>query len=78
MPIVSQAGLSGQTDPENTEWQDSMKREHLQPLTPAAIYARVSSGRQDVYLSVAAQLQAVKDYARGNVKSIASGATPGT
>ena len=30
-----------------------MKR-HLQQLTPAALYARVSSDRQDVDLSVAA------------------------
>ena len=25
-----------------------MKKKHLQPLTPAALYARVSSDRQDV------------------------------
>ena len=29
-----------------------MKKKHLQPLTPAALYARVSSDRQDVDLSV--------------------------
>ena len=36
-----------------------------QPLdaTPAALYARVSSDRQDVDLSVAAQLRALRDYA---------------
>ena len=28
-----------------------MKKKHLQPLTPAALYARVSSDRQDVDLS---------------------------
>ncbi len=28
--------------------EDSMKKKHLQPLTPAALYARVSSDRQDV------------------------------
>ena len=33
-------------------------KKHLQPLTPAALYARVSSDRQDVDLSVAAQLRA--------------------
>ena len=33
-----------------------MKKKHLQPLTPAALYARVSSDRQDVDLSVSAQL----------------------
>ena len=34
--------------------------------TPAALYARVSSDRQDVDLSVAAQLRALRDYAREN------------
>ena len=38
----------------------------LQPLTPAALYARVSSDRQDVDLSVAAQLRALRDYAKAN------------
>ena len=35
-------------------------------LTPAALYARVSSDRQDVDLSVAAQLRALRDYADKN------------
>ena len=35
-------------------------------LTPVALYARVSSDRQDVDLSVAAQLRALRDYARKN------------
>ncbi len=39
---------------------------HLHPLTPAALYARVSSDRQDVDLSVAAQLRALRDYAEKN------------
>ena len=43
---------------------------HLQ-LTPAALYARVSSDRQDVDLSVAAQLRALRDYAEKNGYSIA-------
>ena len=34
--------------------------------TPAALYARVSSDRQDVDLSVAAQLRALRDYAEKN------------
>ena len=46
-------------------------KEHLQPLTPAALYARVSSDRQDVDLSVSAQLRALKDYARANGYSVA-------
>ena len=35
-------------------------------LMPAALYARVSSDRQDVDLSVAAQLRALRDYAKKN------------
>ena len=34
--------------------------------TPAALYARVSSDRQDVDLSVASQLRALRDYAEKN------------
>ena len=34
--------------------------------TPVALYARVSSDRQDVDLSVAAQLRALRDYAERN------------
>ena len=48
-----------------------MKKKHLQPLTPAALYARVSSDRQDVDLSVSAQLRALKDYAKANGYSVA-------
>ena len=47
-----------------------MKRQY-QPCTPAALYARVSSDRQDVDLSVSAQLRALKDYARANGYSVA-------
>ena len=43
----------------------------LQPLTPAALYARVSSDRQDVDLSVAAQLRALRDYAEKNGYAVA-------
>ena len=46
-------------------------KKHLQPLTPAALYARVSSDRQDVDLSVAAQLRALRDYARNNGYTVA-------
>ena len=35
-------------------------------LIPAALYARVSSNRQDVDLSVSAQLRALRDYAGKN------------
>ena len=41
-------------------------KEQVQPLTPAALYARVSSDRQDVDLSVAAQLRALRDFAKNN------------
>ena len=44
---------------------------HAQPPTPAALYARVSSDRQDVDLSVSAQLRALKDYAKSNGYSVA-------
>ena len=39
--------------------------------TPAALYARVSSDRQDVDLSVAAQLRALRDYADKNSYTVA-------
>ena len=48
-----------------------MKKQQFQPLTPAALYARVSSDRQDVDLSVAAQLRALRDYAKNNGYSVA-------
>ena len=38
--------------------------------TPVALYARVSSDRQDVDLSVAAQLRALRDYANKNDYSV--------
>ena len=38
-------------------------KKHLQPLTPAALYARVSSDRQDVDRAVAAQLRALRNAA---------------
>ncbi len=38
----------------------------LHAPTPAALYARVSSDRQDVDLSISAQLRALRDYARKN------------
>ena len=46
-------------------------KKHLQPLAPAALYARVSSDRQDVDLSVSAQLRALRDYANANGYSVA-------
>ena len=42
-----------------------MKKKHIQPLTPAALYARVSSDRQDVDLSVSAQLQGAQGVCEG-------------
>ena len=46
-------------------------RHNLTPATPAALYARVSSDRQDVDLSVAAQLRALRDYAKANGYTVA-------
>ncbi len=43
-----------------------MNNKHPKPLTPVALYARVSSDRQDVDLSVAAQLRALRGYAEKN------------
>ena len=39
--------------------------------TPVALYARVSSDRQDVDLSVAAQLRALRDHAEKNGSTVA-------
>ncbi len=43
-----------------------MKTKQREDFTPAALYARVSSDRQDVDLSVAAQLRALRDHAKKN------------
>ncbi|MCY4618428.1 MAG: recombinase family protein, partial [Chloroflexi bacterium] len=40
--------------------------QELNQATTAALYARVSSDRQDVDLSVAAQLRALRDFAERN------------
>ena len=46
-------------------------KKQVQPLTPAALYASVSSNRQDADLSMAAQLRALRDYAKANGYSTA-------
>ena len=46
-------------------------KKNLRLATPSALYARVSSDRQDVDLSVAAQLRALRDYAKKNNYSVA-------
>ena len=46
-------------------------KEQYQPPTPAALYARVSRDRQDVDLSVSAQLRALRNYAKANGFSVA-------
>ena len=43
-----------------------MRMNDISDYTPVALYARVSSDRQDVDLSVAAQLRALRDYAEKN------------
>ena len=48
------------------------EKKHLQPLTPATLDTMVSSDRQDVDLSVSAQLGTLKDDARANGCSVAS------
>ena len=52
-----------------TDQEETGRRELMNDrldLIPAALYARVSSDRQDVDLSVAAQLRALRDYAEKN------------
>ena len=46
--------------------KEEQKMSERHDYTPAALYARVSSDRQDVDLSVAAQLRALRDYADKN------------
>ncbi|MXX28053.1 MAG: recombinase family protein, partial [Caldilineaceae bacterium SB0668_bin_21] len=46
--------------------KESLHMTERQNPTTAAVYARVSSDRQDVDLSVAAQLRALRDYAQKN------------
>ncbi len=46
-------------------------RKQVQPLTPSALYARVSSDRQDMNPYVAARLRALRGYAKANGYSIA-------
>ena len=38
-----------------------MKKKHLQPLTSTVRYARVSSNRQDMDLTVSVQLRSLND-----------------
>jgi len=46
--------------------KEDASMDQITDYTPAALYARVSSDRQDVDLSVSAQLGALRDYARKN------------
>ncbi len=55
----------------NDKKEPQMTKREFVPLTPAALYARVSSDRQDVDLSVAAQMRALRDYAKANGYSVA-------
>lgn len=48
----------------------------LREYTPVALYARVSSDKQDVDLSVAAQLRAPREYAAKNGYIVARYALP--
>ena len=43
-----------------------MKNQREKEITPVALYARVSSDRQDIDLSVSAQLRALRDHAKKN------------
>ena len=46
--------------------REEMLVNDITDLTPVALYARVSSDRQDVDLSVSAQLRALREYAEKN------------
>ena len=46
--------------------KEEMIMSNRNDATPVALYARVSSDRQGVHLSVAAQLRALRDYAERN------------
>ena len=52
--------------PASTRRTENMQMSELRDVTPAALYARVSSDRQDVDLSISAQLRALRDYAQKN------------
>ncbi len=43
-----------------------MKKQEMQPLAPAALYARVSSDCQNMDIFVSDQLRALEDYARAD------------
>ena len=66
---VAQTGaagkVEGQPGPTGRDKEDAPMSMKLQDdYTPVALYARVSSDRQDVDLSVSAQLRALRDYAQ--------------
>ena len=49
-----------------TKHKEELTMSNRNDATPAALYARVSSDRQDVDLSVAAQMRALREYAGRN------------
>ena len=49
-----------------TQPRDEPPMQQPEPTIPTAVYARVSSDRQDVDLSVGFQLRALRDYAKCN------------
>ena len=72
MYTVTETQARPQATAEHLEIKEGdMMKKHPQPLTPAALYARVSGDRQDADLSVAAQLRALKEYALANGCSVA-------
>lgn len=61
MPPTANSSDQNELDNQNVAIGEIIMKEHL-----SALYARVSSDRQDVDLSVAAQLRALRDYAEKN------------
>ncbi|MXW25259.1 MAG: hypothetical protein F4Z77_03005, partial [Dehalococcoidia bacterium] len=62
-PVRATIGITARSPP--AKERQPMSDQQQDP-TPVALYARVSSDRQDVDLSVAAQLRALRDYAEKN------------
>ena len=68
---ITPVDVEGQVDEYRAEQKQArrdtpMNMKLQDDYTPVALYARVSSDRQDVDLSVSAQLRALRDYAQKN------------
>ena len=64
--------MQSKTQYSRIDEEDTVKNKHLQPLTSAAHYARVSSNRQDVDLSIANAKHYTPLFELGSGSSIAA------